>query len=116
MPEPTMTTDQAAAAIATKTAPKITKETIEARIATTSYLVHDELTLCIITMVNGFMVVGKSAPASKANFDVEIGKRLAYDDAFRFIWGYEGYLLKETLYQSTVPAQMPVDATGKTSA
>lgn len=116
MPDPTMTAEQAQAAIATKTAPKITKETIEARIATTSYLTHDELIICIITMVNGFMVTGKSAPASKANFSVEIGQRLAYDDAFCYIWSYEGYLLKETIYQAQVVTKNTVDATTKTSA
>lgn len=56
------------------------------------------LTLCVITMENGFTVIGKSAPASAANFDAEKGKTFAYEDAIRQLWPLEGYALRERLF------------------
>ncbi len=99
MNEPTMSLEQAQEKIGTLTFPKVTKESMEARIRETNYFFHGTLTICLITMVNGFNVIGKSAPASPQNFDQEVGKRYAYEDAFRSIWQLEGYLLCETLYQ-----------------
>lgn len=58
------------------------------------------LTLCIVTMENGFTVIGKSAPASPANFDPDKGKQFAYDDAIRQLWPLEGYALRERLAAS----------------
>ncbi len=95
---PAMSLEKAQETIATKTAPKITKESIETSIEGTSYLFHDHLTLAIIKMKNGFMHVGKSAPASAANFDPEVGKRYAFEDAFRGLWQFEGYRLCQELY------------------
>lgn len=57
------------------------------------------LTFCIITLENGFTVTGESACASPENFDAEIGKKIAYDNAREKIWALEGYLLKEKLHQ-----------------
>lgn len=97
---PAMSLEKAQETVATKTAPKITKESIEAAIAGTSYLFHDHLTIAVIKMKNGFMHIGKSAPASPENFDAEVGKRLAFDDAFRQIWAFEGYRLCQQLYDA----------------
>jgi hypothetical protein len=57
----------------------------------------DLLTICILVMRNGFTVIGKSAPASPENFDVEKGKRFAYEDAIKQLWPLEGYALRERL-------------------
>ena len=91
--EPDISLEDAQAVVATKTAPKVTKESIEARIKGTRYLTDGTLTICIIEMANGFKAVGKSASASPANFDREVGCRYAYEDAFRSLWQFEGYLL-----------------------
>lgn len=98
--EPALTLDQAKAVVATKTAPRVTEESIKARIKMVEYMTHDELTICIITMHNGWMSTGVSAPASSANFDAEVGKRYAYDNAFKPLWQLEGYLLREQLSQA----------------
>lgn len=95
--EPAITLDQAKAIVATKTAPKVTEESIKARIKDVAYLYHGQLTICIITMVNDFMVHGVSAPASPANFDSMVGQRYAYDNAFKQLWQLEGYLLRDAL-------------------
>jgi hypothetical protein len=98
MTEPLLTLEEAKAVVATKTAPRVTEQSIKDRIKTVDYMLNaSNLTICIITMVNGFMVHGVSAPASPSNFDAEVGKRYAYDNAFKQLWQLEGYLLREKL-------------------
>jgi hypothetical protein len=57
----------------------------------------DILTICVLVMKNGFTVIGKSAPASAANFNAEFGKKLAYEDAIRQLWPLMGYALRDKL-------------------
>ena len=57
----------------------------------------DLLTFCVIVLKNGFTVTGESACASPENFDAEIGKKIAYQNAREKIWLLEGYLLKQRL-------------------
>ena len=57
----------------------------------------ETLTFCVLILKNGFTVTGESACASPENFDAEIGKKIAYDNAREKIWLLEGYLLKEKL-------------------
>ncbi|MGL5654125.1 MAG: Gp49 family protein [Vibrio sp.] len=57
----------------------------------------DLLTFCVIVLKNGFTVTGESACASPENFDAEIGRKIAYDNAVNKIWMLEGYLLKQKL-------------------
>lgn len=57
------------------------------------------LTLCVLTLQNGFTVTGESAAASLENFDEEIGRKIAKDNARNKIWQLEGYLLKQRLYK-----------------
>ena len=44
------------------------------------------LTICILVMRNGFVIIGKSAPMSPENFNADIGKKFAYEDAIRQLW------------------------------
>lgn len=84
-------------------APRVTEESIKAKIGSVTYdmkqLGVSVLTLCFIVMRNGFIFVGKAAPASPENFNAEIGQRYAYEDAFKQIWTHEGYLLRDKLSQ-----------------
>lgn len=59
----------------------------------------DLLTICLLVTKNGFTVVGKSAPASAENFDAELGRKLAYEDAVLQLWSLMGYALREKLHQ-----------------
>lgn len=99
MSEPSLSLAAAQALVETKTAPRVTKESIEQKIGSVRYIQEADtgLTICIITMKNGFMVNDISAPASLANFDAEVGKRYAYENAFKKIWPFEAYLLREQL-------------------
>lgn len=55
------------------------------------------LTFCVLVLRNGFTVTGESACASAENFDPEIGRKIAYENARSKIWPLEGYLLKQQL-------------------
>ena len=85
-------------AIASMPYPKVTKDSIEAKIAKIDYLVLPDstVTLCNITLKNGYSVRGESACVDPRNFNVEIGKGLAYKQAFDRLWPLEGYLLAES--------------------
>jgi hypothetical protein len=63
----------------------------------------DLMTLCFLTMKNGFVVVGKSAPASPENFDEEKGKTFAREDAIRQLWPLMGFSLRDRLANATEP-------------
>jgi hypothetical protein len=100
------------------TAPRVTPEDIEANIKeehfftagdalehvyqggpqwqTTSTAV-DLLTFCVLVLKNGFTVTGESACASPENFDPEIGRKIARQNAVNKIWPLMGYALKEKL-------------------
>lgn len=66
-----------------------------------------QLTFCVLVLRNGFTVTGESACASPENFNEEIGRRIARENAVEKIWLLEGYLLREQLFQRTQPAQAP---------
>lgn len=55
------------------------------------------LTICILVMRNGFTVIGKAAPASPENYNVELGRKYAYEDAVRQLWPLMGFALKDCL-------------------
>ena len=91
-------------AIAAQPYPKVTKDSIEAKIAKVDYLVLPDstVTLCNITLKNGYSVRGESACVDPRNFNVEIGKGLAYKQAFDKLWPLEGYLLAESRANAVV--------------
>jgi hypothetical protein len=95
--KPKITLEEAKAVVSTKTAPKVTEQSIEDKIDEVRYLKDGITTICIIEMRNGFKVMGTSTPASVANYDEDVGKRYAYDNAFKQLWVLEGYLLRENL-------------------
>jgi hypothetical protein len=55
------------------------------------------LSICLLVMRNGFTLIGKSAPASSDNFNADLGRKLAYEDAIRQAWPLEGYALRDRL-------------------
>lgn len=84
------------------TAPRITPEHIDDTISGEDYHVFEDsqLTVCCLTLNNGFTVTGESACASPENFDAEIGRKIAFGNARDKIWALEGYLLKEKLFEN----------------
>ena len=98
-------TDAESAAVQ-KTNNRVTLGSMVAKIANVEYIRPINLrhmTICVITMQNGWALVGKSAPADAANFNDELGQKFAYEDALRQCWQLEGYLLRERLHNQRDP-------------
>lgn len=55
------------------------------------------LTFCVLMLKNGFTVTGESACASPENFDAELGRKIARQNAEQKIWPLMGYALKQKL-------------------
>lgn len=83
-------------------APRLTPALIDGCVKDVDYHVFPktQLTVCCITLKNGFTVTGESACASPENFDSEIGEQIAFRNAKDKIWALEGYLLKQKLFDS----------------
>ena len=81
------------------TAPRITLEQIKGLIVEKEYHVFPGtmLTICCLTLQNGYTVTGESACVSPENFNKEIGEKVALENAVNKIWMLEGYLLKQRL-------------------
>ena len=107
------------------TAPRITPADIEANIASESYFTAADgvrgasvgkpgeslipeyvtyegsplsrLTFCVLVLRNGFTVTGESACASPENFDAELGRKIARQNAVAKIWSLMGYELRSKL-------------------
>lgn len=80
-------------------APRITPQHIDEEIVSDAYYVFPgtTLTICALTLKNGFQVTGESACASPENFDEELGRKIARDNARSKIWQLEGYALRSKL-------------------
>jgi len=94
------------------TAPRVTPQDIEDNITEEVYfspgeLVQPEsnrassplslLTFCVLVLRNGFTVTGESACASPENFNAEIGRKIARENAKQKIWPLMGYELRSKL-------------------
>ncbi len=98
------------------TAPRVTPQDIEANIASEHYFTADDgewgagrhahkpqhpqlslLTFCVLVLRNGFTVTGESACASPKNFDAEVGRKIARQNAVNKIWPLMGYALRSRL-------------------
>ena len=103
------------------TSPRVTPGDIEANIASEHYFTAQQgvlqewedsdkgpreydpppalslLTFCVLVLRNGFTVTGESACASPENYDAEIGRKIARQNAISKIWPLMGYALKERL-------------------
>lgn len=80
-------------------APRLTPALIDAQITGEQYHVFPgtTMTVCALTLRNGYIVLGESAAASPENFDEAIGRRIARDNARNKIWALEGYALRNAL-------------------
>ncbi|API77960.1 hypothetical protein AC251_26030 (plasmid) [Ralstonia pseudosolanacearum] len=84
------------------TAPRVTPMRIEEVIAGEAYHVFPgtTVTLCCLTLANGFNVIGESACASPENFDAVLGRKIARENAKDKIWALEGYALRNALHSA----------------
>lgn len=56
------------------------------------------LTFCVLVLRNGFTVTGESACASPENFNADIGRKIARQNAVQKVWPLLGFALKERLH------------------
>ena len=61
---------------------------------------HTLLTFCVLILHNGFTVTGESACASPENFDAEIGRKIARENAVNKVWPLMGYALRSRLAEA----------------
>lgn len=94
---PPASLDQAKAIVETREFPRVTEASMKAKISEVRYFRHKHLTVALVEMKNGFMVLGKAAPADPRNYSQEVGERYAYEDAIKQLWPLEGYALCEHL-------------------
>lgn len=95
-----------------RTAPRVSLDDIYANVSRELYVIGSDLavvadvpdhpslgvlTICLLVLQNGFTILGKSAPASPENFNEELGRKLAHEDAIRQVWPLMGYELRERL-------------------
>ena len=55
------------------------------------------LTFCVLVLRNGFTVTGEIACVSPENFDAEVGRKIARQNAVQKIWPLMGYELRSQL-------------------
>lgn len=101
------------------TAPRVTLKDIEAVVTHEFYFTASQgisprpmddatwtalslLTFCVLVLKNGFTVTGESACASPENFNAELGRKVARQNAVSKVWMLEGYLLKERLHRDAI--------------
>jgi len=84
------------------TAPRVTPERVDEVIAGEDYHIFpgSQLIVCCLTLENGFAVTGESACASPENFNAELGRKIARNNARDKIWAFEGYALKQKLHEA----------------
>ena len=81
---------------------KLTLDYIKSLIINAEYQrFGDTLTVCVLTLQNGFKVTGESACINKADFNADIGQQVAYNNAVDKIWQLEGYLAVQRNYEAT---------------
>lgn len=82
-------------------APRLTPGKIDEAIVSEQYHVFagTTMTICALTLSNGYIVTGESAAASPENFDAAIGRKIARENARNKIWALEGYLLRQRLHE-----------------
>lgn len=90
-----------------RTAPTVTPAAIAAEIVSEHYRnlgsalkqpdtsPTNNVTLCVLVLRNGFVMVGKSACVNAENFNEEMGKQLAREDAIRQIWPLLGFRMAD---------------------
>jgi len=62
------------------------------------------MTVCFLVVQNGFVVIGKAAPADPANYDRAVGEKFAREDAIRQLWPLMGYALRDKLMAEDMAA------------
>lgn len=93
-----ITDDQLNEKLEASPAVRVTPQRLDEVIEKSTFYNHGLLTICVLDLINGFTVTGESACASPANYNKDIGEKIAFDNAKNKIWALEGYLLRQKLF------------------
>lgn len=89
---------------------KLTKEHIEAQVAKKEFSkLGVKTTVCLLTLKNGFEIVGTSSCIDPANYDQAIGNRIAEENALNKVWELEGYKHHSAPVETAVDTEAPAD-------
>ena len=55
------------------------------------------MTICVVILDNGYALQGMSAPADPDNFNEQLGKDYAYEDAMKKLWPLEAYVMRDVM-------------------
>ena len=92
--------DELIEALAKSPAPRITREYMEGRIAEKTFTrFSPTVTICQLTLDNGYSIRGESACVNPENYNQEIGERISFDNAFAKLWPLFGFFLAESQHQ-----------------
>jgi hypothetical protein len=80
-------------------AARVTEKQVSDTVSNVRFVVDGVLTLAVVTLKNGYKVVGTASPASPENFNKDIGETYAMKDALRQVWPLESYLLCQRLHE-----------------
>lgn len=61
--------------------------------------VGEKTTVCLLTLTNGFEIIGTSACVNPADFDANIGKEYALKEALKHMDGHVGFYRQVKLHQ-----------------
>lgn len=87
-------------------APRITSDIIDSLIKEKSFhKLTSKLTVCVITLQNGFELTGESSCVSPANYK-QIGEDIAFTNARDKIRTLAGYALKQKLHEESLWSQI----------
>ena len=97
---------------------KITQEHIDAIIVSKAFIVLPDgvTTICQLILKNGFSVLGSSACVDPANFNLQMGRDIAFKNAQDKVWQLEGYLLKEEMFRASVKIPVAIPESPKPAA
>ena len=70
---------------------KVTREFLESQIMALDYFYHGTLTIAVITTPTGFKLVGESACMNPDDYNIDIGRKLAAENALNKLWALEVY-------------------------
>lgn len=73
-------------------------------VAEKDYHLGTKTTAVVLTLSNGFEVLGTSACVDASNYDHEIGKKYAREDAVKKVWAYLAFELQTRLADSKDPS------------
>ena len=79
---------------------KLTIEYLTELVDDVEYVHQGLLTICTITLKNGYKLAGTSVCVDNQNYDPLIGNNCAFANALDKLWELESYLLKQKIYES----------------